>query len=385
MADHYSNLGVREGAGDDEIKSAYRRLAREFHPDRNPSAEAAERFLSIKESYETLTNPDRRDVYDRFRRSRERVEPQPESRVREEVKAQVDWSQDRVKTAGYFRDGRNAWERDAQGDLSKEEFLRLRRRVGEMQKLVGKGRWGEASGVAGEIIAAGMNDPAAYAVLGDAARLKGEYLEAAKQFGFAVQFDPGNEIYESMHVAMMEASRRKKPQVARDPGEKNFAAFMVGMVVVAAGICYTAVAKESPLAPNFGPISTWTLGQVGWIVIGGLAMGASLSASDLLDHFDLGGGAAGYRFHPGVVVAVVSVVNFWLALGIYVLVGIAQRSFHLSLTRLIGFVAVGTVGFGLARFGVGIDAVIQTFLWAGSGLYLSSLVGWVVADSLRKI
>ena len=383
MADHYSNLGVREGAEESEIKAAYRKLAREFHPDRNPSEAAAERFLSIKDSYETLMNPDRRKIYDRFRQSQVQAEPVREAAP--EPKVRVESGNDRVRTAGYFRDGRNAWEQERGPDVSKDEFLRLKGRLKDMQKFVGKGRWGEATGIADEIIRAGMNEPLAYAVLGDAARLRGDFLEAAKQFGFAVQFDPGNEVYESMHVAMMDASHRKKPRVARDPGENNFAAFMVGMVVVAAGICYTAIAKELPVFPDFALLSTWTLGQIGWILIGGLAMGASLSASDLLDHFDLGGGAAGYRVHPGVMVGLLSLFNFWIGFGVYVLVGLSQKSFHQSLSRLVGFVVVGTVGFGFARLGVGWEAVAQTLLWAGTGLYFSGILGWVVADSLRRV
>jgi hypothetical protein len=382
--DHYSNLGVSAGASQDEIRAAYRNLARQFHPDRNPSAEAQERFLSIKESYETLSNGERKEIYDRYRSYAAKAKAKSNATAApSEPRAKVS-SGERVTTASYFK-GRPAWEPDSRREPDRGEFMAARRKIAEMQKLATRGRWGEAAGLASEIIRAGVNEPIAYAVLADAARLNGDYVEAAKQYGYAVQFDPDNTVYQDMHVAMMETGKRKKVQVVHEIEGKNYSAFILGMVGVVAGICYTAVAKETPLVPDFGPISTWTLGQIVTMLVSGVAMGASLSASDLLDHFDLGGGVAGYRIHPGFMVAFVSLINFWLAFAIYVLVGVTQKSFHVSVTRLIGFVAIGVVGFGFARFGIGWEAVGQTILWAGSILYLAGLIGWFVADGLRRV
>lgn len=64
MADHYETLGVTREATPDEIKKAYRRLARELHPDVNPSEEAAERFKSVTHAYDVLSDPNERQRYD---------------------------------------------------------------------------------------------------------------------------------------------------------------------------------------------------------------------------------------------------------------------------------------------------------------------------------
>lgn len=64
MADHYEVLGVDKRATSEEIKKAYRKLARELHPDVNPSAEAAERFKSVTHAYDVLSDPDQRERYD---------------------------------------------------------------------------------------------------------------------------------------------------------------------------------------------------------------------------------------------------------------------------------------------------------------------------------
>lgn len=66
--DYYARLGVQPSASPEEIRAAYREKAQETHPDHNPEdSEAAERFQAVKEAYEVLRDPERRDAYDRAR------------------------------------------------------------------------------------------------------------------------------------------------------------------------------------------------------------------------------------------------------------------------------------------------------------------------------
>ena len=65
MANHYETLGVAKDATQEEIKNAYRKLAMQYHPDRNQGNKAAEeKFKSINEAYETLSDTDKRNMYD---------------------------------------------------------------------------------------------------------------------------------------------------------------------------------------------------------------------------------------------------------------------------------------------------------------------------------
>ena len=65
--DLYEVLGVKRDAADEEIKRAYRKLAREFHPDRNPGDKQAEvRFKEIQDAYDVLSDTTKRSNFDKY-------------------------------------------------------------------------------------------------------------------------------------------------------------------------------------------------------------------------------------------------------------------------------------------------------------------------------
>lgn len=79
--DYYETLGVEPGAGEAEIKGAYRRLARKYHPDVSKEPGAEEKFKAVNEAYEALRDPQKRAAYDQLRsrgyRPGDEVQPPP--------------------------------------------------------------------------------------------------------------------------------------------------------------------------------------------------------------------------------------------------------------------------------------------------------------------
>ena len=107
MNEYYRSLGVQPGATAEELKKAYRGLAKKYHPDLHPGDKEAEaRFKEINEAYETLSDPQKRKEYDEKQRTTQGREPQKKSassaRTRTPTGGPVDFSQMQGGFAQFF-------------------------------------------------------------------------------------------------------------------------------------------------------------------------------------------------------------------------------------------------------------------------------------------
>ncbi|XP_068177353.1 dnaJ homolog subfamily B member 1b [Antennarius striatus] len=64
--DYYDVLGIKKGASEDDIKKAYRKQALRYHPDKNKASGAEEKFKEVAEAYDVLSDPQKKDIYDRY-------------------------------------------------------------------------------------------------------------------------------------------------------------------------------------------------------------------------------------------------------------------------------------------------------------------------------
>lgn len=64
--DYYDILGIKKDASEEDIKKAYRKQALRYHPDKNKSPGAEDKFKEVAEAYDVLSDPKKKDIYDRF-------------------------------------------------------------------------------------------------------------------------------------------------------------------------------------------------------------------------------------------------------------------------------------------------------------------------------
>ena len=365
---HYETLGVKRSATTAEIKSAYRKLVLQHHPDRSRDPRSPEIFLVATEAYDVLSDPGLRRAYD------EKLDLEAKraaERVRQNVAGQT--------TAQRPSEPRPPPRPDPPAANIAADVQRL-------TVLFNRGRHAEAEKLARQISQADPKQPLPYAVLGDLARQRGNLNEAARLYAYAAQFEPNNPVYQRRYEELIGSykvveDRRQRSQIAAD--DRKALAPMAGAGIVLVAAIYLALGREAAIMPGIAPVNTWTLGLFVMLFLSGVAVGASLAMGNLLDRFHSFTTTATGRMSPNVALGLVAVANFWAAGLLYLLVGTFQRAFNFSTTRVVLGVAVATL---LLTLGAGLSQVLaagQVLIWGGNLVYVGALVGWMVADAFR--
>jgi tetratricopeptide (TPR) repeat protein len=354
---HYELLCVQPTSTQAEIRSAYRKLVLKHHPDHSSDPGSPELLRRIVEAYDVLSDKAQRREYD--------------DGLNLEIKRkQARANDDKARQAKAQPKPQPAAKPNATNELSR------------LASLFNKGRFDEAERVATMILSRNRSEPLPYVVLGDIARARGDVGEAINMYARAVQAGPRNPLYQKRYEELISASAKSEtPGTVSSPAE--WSTLFAGVTICVCACVYITLSKEKPVFSGLSLISTWTLGLMVMLFISGVTAGVSLSRGGLLDRFNSVSTTSLGKISPAMALGSIAVVCFWAAAAIYTLLGVSQKAFNVSTTRLLVAVAA-IVGLSAlsARYSSNLDG-IQVLLWGGNLSYIGAMCGWMVSDSMK--
>jgi len=378
---HYEILGVAPDADEEAIKTAYRRAAREFHPDVNGAPEARVAFEQATTAYETLLDPERRKAYDQVHRTLSEQERAAEirenmRRIREEREREKE-----AELAKRAEERRVEHMQATQGQATEK----VRILVQTMEALAAQGRLEEADRTALEIIEQDPKNAAAYAVRADWAMQQGNAKAASRFMAFAAQNAPHIPEYEQKYRRMIGqgASEAKVNEMAAET-EAAAAPLVPGGFIAAALAFYPVLATEPLLMPTATAIDRWTVGTVTSLLVAGFALGLAGSWKRFLQPMAYHLGPSSQVIAPLTWVIVTSPISFWLTLlglgGMF----LRSRALPPSVSRAAGIGFAGVTLFSLVGGIKSPEYAMQVALWGGNLLMIGVLLGWWLGDLRRR-
>ncbi|MFN3729871.1 MAG: DnaJ domain-containing protein [Fimbriimonadaceae bacterium] len=353
---HYDVLEVRRTASPAEIRGAFRRLALEFHPDRNDSPEAVDRFLEINEAHQVLSDSERRARYDRT----------------------LDWKAPPTSAPVNKPDPAPAPPPPKPRASADTEAVR------QLKLALARGQSGEAERIARALIQAGSRSPDPYAVMGDFARSRGEIARAQRMYALAVQMDPTNVTYLRRYeeLVLFQPSLNAQGRIDPEPVRRGM---LAGGLAAICLIGWSGMRLASPIATTGAPwLGDWPLTALVLLFVLGVLLGATLSGSNVLGApTPLGDTGLGI-LAPSTVAFVGSLVCFWLVWAVITVQGIARDQFPIPLMRAMLAAALLSVAMGALAATTFAVPFAPMALWGPNLAFVGVTLGWVVASALRR-
>lgn len=385
LPDYYVILGVPYGATPEQIRKRYRELARQYHPDVNPSPSAKEEFIRIQEAYRVLIDPERRRHYN----------------------AMLAMARQQQQASQARSSPRPASGRPSTGSSQSPATSEVQRLIQQAELAFVSGRLRDAFLHARRVVKLQPRNATAHMIMGDVYRLQGQIDAALHAYTIALQLDPHNVRLqrkferlvsvkgEDARATATRAYPRSRLPALQFPSELNrYAIQSLGLSAVFFLVFLANLfpGQPTPFLAWLPMISHWSLNLIFLLLLDGLLTGVLLSASGWVVPLEDAlpwrseGKADGHSPLPirrylsaGTGLVAIASICFPIAALIYAVLGVMQNAFNRSLNRAFLFTAGLTVGFALAYP----FTTLQVLGFGGNLLFIGMLCGWLIADAFR--
>lgn len=412
--DYYAILGLKSGATPEEIKKRYRELARRYHPDVNPTAEAMQKIKIINEAHRILGDTERRATYDAERALRQQ-QTRPASAsapfsASRPASARPTGQGPRVEFNGF---GRTTPERPPQArpappkPSAAERAATIQRLVSEAEIAFMTRNYNDAERLCRQAIAQERATPVAHEILGDIAAMRGDTDEAVKSYAYAIQYNPRNFSAQGKMDRLLgkRPSPVTRPSTAHHLGRtdrsagparlpREAAMTLISLVLFAGGCFVLTFFGQNPGAPisaNLPWITSLSVNMIFTLICEGVIGGVLLAfygrlrpVSEELITRDKAEGSR--RVAPTLLILTLfSLVWFYASLLVYIGIAVGRNRFSVSALRVYGLVLFLITFFAvMVSFGDKTGGGwLQTAAFSGNVLFPSVLFGWFLGDCVR--
>jgi curved DNA-binding protein CbpA len=438
LPDYYAIMDLGPAATQAEIKQRYRELARRFHPDVNPSPDAAQKIKTVNEAHRILGDPDRRSRYDAERilnpvfpstqrqtddsprsaadRQRQPSRPfvrnpaPPPSQTRQQRTAP------RVEFNGFGRVTPESAEQkrtkapvqQTQTRSPKQDSAAAGRLVSEAQIALLTRNYSDADRLCREALSKDRTAAGAHEVLGDVYAIRGDTESAIKAYSYAIQYNPRNYSAQGKLDRLIGKKpfatpgpliNRKTAGPAFKPGVKRasreIALALISVGLFASGCAAVAVFCQNPGVPLGGAIPWITSLSPNLMIaltIEGIISGMLLAFYGRLwpisNEFSSaahasGSGRTGRKAPLLVILTLFSFVWFYASLLVYIGVAFGRNRTSVSMVRVYSLVLVLVALFTAMAVVNDRGGWLETAAFAGNILFPGALFGWYLGDRVR--
>ncbi len=413
--DYYGILGLSVSATPEQVKKKYRELARRYHPDINPSAEAAGKIKGINEAYHVLGDVDRRAVYDATlllsrpspptarstqAASGARQSPQSAPRSPSNVNSKVEFDGFGTTARRTSNAGTTTTKPPLRRPSSQERAAEMLRQSGklvaEAQLAFINRQYAEAEKLCQQALGMNRDNAVAHEILGDIFARRGDRELANTAYSYAIQFNPRNQAVQAKLDRL--SGVRTNGRSAGPTMTRTVSQPLMSRLLTDTNRDFVIGAMSGGLGIGLIVLLVWFYHHLGTAIIGEISLeliGAVLSSGMICGILlALYGGMRPMSqelaphdgrtraVNMGLLLTLASLIWFYLSLMFYVVIALNQKRTSYSILRAYGVSMILTVLFAVLYRPDSVYVPVVS-LFAGNLLFPMVLLGWKFGDALR--